>query len=129
MYSLTEMPQQFLEVGNYGGFTGASSNYYLLPNGQRFFSKGVIATSENASKVELEQLKPKAFKAKIKELKNIDFSKINHTEKGNMTHYVRLKTKKKDHTVSWANSETAPQQVVMFYNTLMKEMKTDLIEK
>jgi hypothetical protein len=128
-YTLDQLPQQFIEIGNYGGFTGASTSYYLLQNGQRFYSRGIAVASSSASGKELEPTKSKAFKAKLKELKRLGFSDIDFNEKGNMTHFVRLKTKKKNHTISWGDPKKAPQEVVAFYTTFLKDMQIDITER
>ena len=125
-YTLDTLPKAFITLGNYGGFTGASSTFYLFPNGQRFMKKGVVVSTKTNTTTELTQVSSRQFKKKLKELKKMNFWETAYTKKGNLTHFVRLKTKKADHTISWSNPENAPQQVVSFYNALLREMKTDL---
>lgn len=128
VYSLQNLPKQFIEIGSYGGFTGMQESYFLMPNGQRFFNNSMPGDTNFSNAIEIERAEPKVFKEAIKDLKKMDFDKIDLNENGNMNYFIRLKKKKEEQQVVWSNMDTAPAELVSFYKTSIKNLKTDAIQ-
>ena len=45
IYSLDNLPKQYIEIGSFGGIAGLSKSYYLFPNGQRFMKQTFMGSS------------------------------------------------------------------------------------
>ena len=127
MYSLENLPKQFIEIGSFGGFAGEAKTYYFFPNGQRFLNSGVMATDMSKSTNEIEKLEPKAFKTMLKSLKEMDFCNMDLNETGNMNYFIKLKSKKEENKVQWTNMDTAPEALVSFYKNTLKNINTAAI--
>jgi hypothetical protein len=122
VYSLGNLPKQFIEIGSYGGIAGTAKTYYFFSNGQRFLNSGVMATDMSKSSNEIEKLDPKSFKGLLDGLKDMDFCEMDLNEKGNMNYFIRLKSKKEDNKVQWTNMDTAPEALVTFYKNTLKNI-------
>jgi hypothetical protein len=127
VYTFDNLPKQFIEIGSYGGFAGTSKSFYFLPNGQRFMNEGVLGAEDAKNAIEIEKAEPKDFRAMTKGLRKMDFKKIELNEIGNMTYYIRLKSKKKDKKIQWSTMDTAPASLVSFYKESVKNIKTEAI--
>ena len=128
VYSLQNLPKQFIEIGSYGGFTGMQESYFLMPNGQRFFNNSMPGDTSFENAIEIEKTEAKNFKSLVKELKQLDFNEINLNESGNMNYFIRLKKKKSEKQVVWSNMDTAPEDLVNFYRNTLKNLKPDAIQ-
>jgi hypothetical protein len=126
-YTLQDLPKQFIEIGSYGGFAGTAKTYMFMPNGQRFMSSGILGGNETSSANEIAKASPKEFKSMLKNLKDLKFKDMDLNEVGNMTYFVRLKSKKSDKKIQWSNMDTAPQALVEFYRTSLKNLQTAAI--
>lgn len=122
------MPKQFIEIGSYGGFTGVQESYFLMPNGQRFLNISMPGDTSFENALEMEKTEAKDFKSIVKELKTLEFDKINLNEPGNMNYFIRLKKNKSEKQVVWSNMDTAPKALVTFYQNTMKNLKSDAIQ-
>lgn len=127
VYSLQNLPKQFIEIGSYGGFTGMQESYFLMPNGQRFFNISMPGDTSFENAIEIEKTEAKNFKSLVKELKQLDFNEINLNESGNMNYFIRLKKKKSEKQVVWSNMDTAPEALVTFYRNTLKNLKSEAI--
>ncbi len=115
VYSLDNLPNQFIELGSYGGFTGIAETFHIFPNGQTILENSLEGSTELAKK------KPKAFKNLVKNLKEINFSEIDLDNPGNLNYFIRLKTKKTDKKVLWSDSSKVPEGLKDFYRNTLKE--------
>ena len=115
VYSLENLPNQFIEIGSYGGFTGLAETFHIFPNGQAILENSIDGNKELTKK------KPKAFKNLVKGLKKINFSDIELDKPGNLNYFIRLKTKNTDKKVLWSNMNDAPEELVSFYRNTLKE--------
>ncbi len=122
VYSLDNLPKQFIEIGSYGGFAGLVESYHFFPNGQRFLENSISGNNE------VEKTEPKDFKNLLKGLKEINFKDLELNEPGNMSYFVRLKTKKQDKKLTWSNMDTAPEALVKFYKNSIKDIKKEAIK-
>jgi len=128
VYSLQNLPKNFIEIGSYGGFTGMQESYFLMPNGQRFFNNSMPGDTSFNNAIELEKTEAKAFKKVLKTLEKLDLEKLNLNEPGNMNYFIRLKQKKKEEIVLWSNMDNAPTELVSFYKNTIKGLKTEAIQ-
>lgn len=122
IYSLDNLPKQYIELGSFGGIAGVSHTYFLLPNGQQFMRQAVMGSSSPENTKEIESIEPKAFKEICKDLKEMNFMDMELNEKGNMNYFISYKTKKKENRVQWSNSATAPQGLVSLYKNVLKNI-------
>lgn len=127
VYSLRDLPQKYIEIGSSGGFAGTAKRYYFFPNGQRFVSKGSMGTVGAVDAQEIESATPKDFKEILKSLKKMDFKAIDLNELGNMTYYIKLKTRKEEKGVQWSNMDTAPKALVEVYRSALMNINTTAI--
>ena len=122
MYSLENLPKEFIEMGSYGGFAGTATKYFFFPNGQRFLSNGIAGGSQNATSNEIEKAQPKDFKNMLKGLKALNFCDLELNEVGNMTYFIKLKNKKEEKLVQWNNMDTAPAALVSFFREQLQSI-------
>jgi len=128
VYSLQNLPKNFIEIGSYGGFTGMQESYFLMPNGQRFFNNNMPGDTNFNNAIELEKTETKAFKKVLKTLEKLDLEELNLNEPGNMNYFIRLKEKKEEEMVLWSNMDSAPTELVTFYKNTIKGLKTEAIQ-
>jgi len=114
-------------MGSYGGFAGTAKSYFFFPNGQRFLNKALMGSADTTNAQEIEKSSPKDFKQILKSLKTLDFKNLELNEVGNMTYFVKLKTKKDEKLVQWSNMDTAPKALVDFYRTTLKNINIQAI--
>ena len=124
IYSLDNLPKQYIEIGSFGGIVGLSKTYYLLPNGQRFMKQCTMGASSPKNTNEIAKIEPKAFKNICKSLKEMKFTELDLNEKGNMNYFINYKTKKIDKHVQWSNLDTAPGGLVTLYIDILKNTNT-----
>ena len=124
IYSLDNLPKQYIEIGSFGGIVGISKTYYLFPSGQRFMKQSVMGASLPEDTNEIAKIEPKAFKNICKSLKEMKFTELDLNEKGNMNYFINYKTKKIDKHVQWSNLDTAPGGLVTLYIDILKNTNT-----
>ena len=124
IYSLDNLPKQYIEIGSFGGIVGISKTYYLFPSGQRFMKQSVMGASLPEDTNEIAKIEPKAFKNICKSLKEMKFTELDLNEKGNMNYFINYKTKKIDKHVQWSNLVTAPEGLVSVYRDILKNINT-----
>lgn len=127
VYSLQNLPDKYIEIGSYGGFTGMQKSYFLLPNGQRFMKNGMPGDTSTANAVELTKTSAKEFSQLAKELKDLKLEKISLKSSGNMNYFIRFKQKKEETTAVWDNMESAPKNLVTFYKHTIKNLNNQTI--
>ena len=125
LYSVIQLPIQFIEIGSYGGFAGATTSYYILPNGQQFMTSGTIGSPLTSN--EITPVTAKVYKAMCSRLDAIRFNQLSGNELGNMTYFVRRKTNKLDHKVQWSSMDSGPPELVSFYNDALTTIKPQAI--
>lgn len=126
-YNLEDLPKEYIQIGSFGGFAGQVTTYFFFPNGQRFTGEGIGSGDGISESKEIQQGTPDNFKRMKSQLFENEFGKIKLNEIGNMTYFIRLKTKKTDHAVQWNNMDTAPKFLVEFYSNNTRSLKTEAI--
>jgi hypothetical protein len=125
LYSASQLPTQFIEIGSYGGFAGATTSYYILPNGQQFMTSGTIGSPLTSN--EITPVTAKVYKAMCSRLDAIRFNQLSGNELGNMTYFVRHKTRKSDHKIQWSFMDSVPLELVSFYQDALNNIKPQAI--
>jgi hypothetical protein len=108
---------QFLEIsfGSGGGFTGLSNTYLLNVNKQVFKLENRKFTQINSiSKADMRNI--------TKTIKEIGFSNLNISEKGDLTYFIEIKTTDSIHKVTWTDVSETPE-LKEFYKTLVATLK------
>ena len=124
LYSLNDLPNEYIQVGSYGGFVGTAKTYFFFPNGQRIVSSSILGSDTVESANDIPKASPKEFKNMLKGLSDMEFCDMDLNEIGNMTHFIRLKTKKEDKSVQWSDMNKAPEALVSFYRNTLKNLNT-----
>lgn len=86
-----------------------------------------MGSVDTANAQEIETATPKDFRELVKSLKKMDFKDLELNEVGNMTYYIKLKSKKKEKLVQWSNMDTAPEALVDLYRSTLKNINTAAI--
>ena len=111
VYTLDSLPQEYLRIGSFGGFSGAEEQFILLENGQRFYAQTLNGTvgSHEMSRIthrEYEQLEDALEEA-------MEGLKLN--DSGNMNYYIELHEDDEVIRVQWTDTSVVPE---LFVETL-----------
>ncbi len=123
IYSMDNLPKEFIEIGSYGGFAGTQKTIYFFPNGQRFMAESRRDNAERIVTNEIESYGTEDFKQMKDELIQMNFHEIQQNEVGNMTYFIRFKTKKMDSTVKWSNMDTGPLNLTNYYTKFLRNIQ------
>lgn len=122
VYSISNLPSKYIQIGSYGGFTGSVETFFFFPNGQRFLALSSPTSDIPESSNEIEGSSKKEFQSMLNTLEEIDFYKIDMMEIGNMTYFIRVKTEKLDKSVQWGDNSTIPKSLESFYQNALKDI-------
>ncbi len=114
-YSPQELPQTKIEWGAGGGFTGGSTTYILLENGQIFVFKNSKDNIQELNPIKETMARDLFIKAKQLNLDNF----VNRP--GNLYKFISFEDKNQENTITWgATDYQCPQKIIDFYNALEK---------
>lgn len=114
-YSLQSPAADHIVFGSGGGFTGAVTAYYILPDGQLFKVDGLQKDT-----TVLEPLKRKHTKKIFKVIQGLNLGKLAINEPGNLYYFIRQSTTDSLQEATWgAAGYTPPAEVIDFYQELM----------
>ncbi len=106
---------QTLLFASGGGFTGLTTTYTLLENGQLFSQSGI---TDGVVK-ELQSVDKKKVKSLFAGAAKIKWSDENIVHPGNMHYTVIYKTGGKEHEITWGDGKyTPPAEVEQLYKDL-----------
>lgn len=120
VYSISNLPDEYIQIGSYGGFTGSVETFFFFPNGQRFLTHGSPTSDVPENSDEIEGGSKKEFQSMLNDLEELDFYNIEMMEIGNMTYFVRVKTKKADKSVQWGDNSTISKSLESFYKNALE---------
>ncbi|MES2619600.1 MAG: hypothetical protein V4615_02025 [Bacteroidota bacterium] len=104
-----------LQFGSGGGFTGESTVFTLLENGQLFSQTGIV----NGSVKELAAIKKKKAKIFFDSASEINWPLEREIHPGNMSQTITYKESGKAHEITWGDGKyTPPAEVKNLYNDL-----------
>lgn len=121
-YTLSELPDQQLHFGSGGGFTGMTTEYMLLKNGQLFVRKG---RAGSGAWEEMETVEKSAAKALYSTWENQALFKENIKKPGNIYQFITMKKDSLEYRQSWGASGYQPDESLQsFYQRAMDLVKT-----
>ena len=123
-YSLQSPPADHLVFGSGGGFTGAVTEYYVLPDGQLFLVDGLQKDT-----TALEPIKRKQAKEIVAQCQALNLREQAIQQPGNRYYFIRQGTVDGIVEATWgAAGYTPPTAVTDFYQELMNLVKQDETE-
>lgn len=127
-YGPDDLPDRHLHFGKGGGFTGMTTEYMLLPNGQLFIREGRAGSGEWK---ELEKVNKTAAKSLYHDWENNEQFKENVREPGNMYYFITMKKDSLEYRQSWGASGYRPDESLKsFYRRAVDLVKTsDVVER
>lgn len=119
-YSLQNTSEHYLRFGSGGGFTGASTSYTLMENGQFFQHESLRDTT-----LILPRVKRKTCTSLFKELKTLDKGLFGIQQPGNRYYFLEWVTPEEQLRSTWgANTYTPPTELEAIYQKLMVMVQT-----
>ncbi|MCF6170967.1 MAG: hypothetical protein L3J31_05805 [Bacteroidales bacterium] len=116
---LADKHPRSLSFGSSGGFTNQSITFELKPDGKLWKFKGL----ENDSSL-VKQLKKSQAKKVFKQALQLGLDTLTLNSPGNMSNFIRLKSKTVDNKIVWAtDSNEAPAAITEFYQLLINHSK------
>ncbi len=104
-----------LQFGSGGGFTGTSTHYTLLENGQLFVSTDPTGTAAK----ELASVEAKKASAVFSLAKKYNWASESVSRPGNMTYHIAYKTANKHYDFTWGESNYSPPgEIAQLYKEL-----------
>lgn len=117
VYQAPDFPDQQIQFGSAGGFTGEVKTYHLLPNGQLFSHSSLDNTYRELGTLEREKTT-----ALFRQAKDLTWSTASTQTASNMNFFLSLRTDASNiQSVEWA-SEGA-QDYQQFYRLLISEVQ------
>lgn len=118
-YQAPDFPEQQLQFGSAGGFTGEVRTYYLLPNGQLF-----VHSSMDERYRELGQIDAKLAKGYFEQAANLAWEKSANQPPSNMNFFLRfLDGAGTTQSVEWAAGTTLNTDYGRLYEAVMEEVQ------
>ncbi len=120
-YTPATFPEtDYLSFGSGGGYAGALTTHYLLPNGQLFTTEGIVGEKVPAGKIS-------ARKAKrlIQEYQD-SLSSVQYDVPGNAYYFLEWTGAVEKHKIQWAKGQdNAPAAAADFYKQLLAQLPKD----
>ena len=114
VYTPSTFPDSLITYGSYGGFTGAKTTYFILPNGQVFISESTAIDTISYGRIS-------ASKAKKldKRMRKANFAGIKMNSPGNMSYFITQTSAETEHKVVWgANGPTPPKELTEIHDLI-----------
>lgn len=129
-YTPENLPDRHLHFGKGGGFTGMTTEYMLLPNGQLFIREGRAGSGEWKA---LEQVEKATATALYRTWENNELFKETVQQPGNLYYFITMKKDSLEYRQSWgANGYQPDAALKLFYQRavdLTKTSETDKMER
>jgi len=117
-YTKSNFPEACLSFGSGGGFTGTSTNYHLLPNGQIFKSEGFVPDT-----LAYTNIKRSAAKKLFKAAANSSIKSIEFEHPGNRYHHLTYQENVQSYKVVW---RARGQQLVADLDSLNQALQNSI---
>ncbi len=125
-YDANELPDEQLQFGNGGGFTGMTTEYTLLKNGQIFIRQG---RADGGEQKELGQVKAAQAKAIYAAWETNDLLREEISQPGNRYYFICMKKDTMEYRQSWGSSGYTPDtSITAIYDQAMELVKTVMPE-
>ena len=120
-YSLQSPPVDHIVFGSGGGFTGAVTEYHLLPDGQLFMINGLQKDT-----TVLEPIKRKQAKKIIEQCQALNLGEQAIQQPGNIYYFIWHDTMDGTVEATWGAADyTPPVEVTDFYQELMNIVRPE----
>ncbi len=123
-----EYEGRIINFGSGGGFTGKSTQYTLMENGQIFKDvnkEGNVVGIRKLKKAEVQQI--------FDNYDKLNFSNLRLNEPGNMYHFITMRSQGKDHKIMWGNSATEGYKELQLFHSILlntvNKSRTDQSQK
>lgn len=117
-YTIDDLPDTHLHFGNGGGFTGMTTEYMLLKNGQLFVREGRAGMG---AWQELERITKSAAKDLYQTWAGNEQFRENINEPGNMYYFISMKRDSVEFRQSWGSGTFQPEAALKdFYQQAME---------
>ena len=118
--AVTFPESDYLTFGSGGGYAGALTTHYLLPNGQLFTSEGIVGEKVSTGKIGAR--KAKKF---IQEYQD-SLSTVQYDVPGNYYYFLEWIGAEEKHKIQWAKGQDdAPAVAADFYEQLVAQLPKD----
>lgn len=114
-YTFDTYDGNIIAIGSSGGFTGATSKYYIFENGQLFRSNRA-----GESPKELTTIDPNLMKQQFENYYTLGFDTLELDDAGNMSYFIIMNPNTdKKHMIKWGGGSTTPSpELEQYYNLL-----------
>ena len=110
---------EMIVVGNGGGFTGISTSYFLLKNGEVFRS-GMSDTSY----IKVGKIEKKIIDQQFSIYKDLHFQKVKLDDPGNRYHFMSIRQNGEENKLQWGRSELENPLIGVYHDNIMKLIKS-----
>ena len=115
--------KNIIEIGNGGGFTGASTSYFILESGEVFRGGNTDTSFVFVGKIE-HRIVNQQFNAYEK----LGFKKLKLNDPGNRYFFLNMKNKMSENKIQWGRSELENPTLAIYHRNMMKLIR-ELIDK
>ena len=105
-------------IGSGGGFTGVSTSYFLLENGD-LFRNGLSDTSY----IKVGKLPKRITNQQFKGFDAMGFNNLDMNDPGNRYYYLEMSDKHRKHKIQWGGNQGDDQTLKIFHKNLMNYIK------
>jgi len=117
-YTFDSYDGKVLAIGSGGGFTGATSKYYLFENGQLFKSNRGGESPEQLAKID-----PQLIKQQFDNYYTLGLDEMQLDAPGNMTYFIIMHPNTdKQHMIKWGGGAAEPTQELEQYYKLLSQI-------
>lgn len=118
-YSSTTFPADYLAFGEGGGYSGAVTTFFLLPNGQIFQNNGF-----NADTLAFTQISKKSATQLVERFSSLGLDTLDFNHPGNLYQFVEKHTADNVTKLSMGDLQTAaPSSLKDYYQELSEIIK------
>ena len=112
-YTFDNYEGRRIAIGSSGGFTGATTQYYIFENGQLF-------KRENSDYVELPTLDKRLIQQQFENYYTLGFDKMQINDAGNMSYFITMNPDtEKVQTLRWGGGAVDPDKELEQYYKLL----------
>lgn len=114
------MPLEKLTFGSGGGFSGYTTEYTLLKNGQLFEKK-----DPNPELVELTPITKKRAKSIFNRCEDLELESLDFKHPDNFTYYIDITTKDVNNRITWGDAQHPISEEIKHFFKQLKSMSAD----
>lgn len=117
-YTFNEYDGNVMAIGSSGGFTGATSKYYIFENGQIFKSN-----RSGEQPKELAKIDSKIIKQQFENYYTLGFDQLDLNDAGNMSYFIIMNPNtEQKHMIKWGGGSSTPSKELEQYYKLVSDI-------